>query len=270
MISRPISTLHFGSIWRDIDLAQFFSLTLSVASVTNNRYNKNLLWGISLTSLRTKLDKSLSAVVICAWPTVIPTYPLKTVHIFLLGWTSEENLYLPWLDLTQNVNISLLQTFSPLTHFPIYPEPSEHYSSSGWFQFRNISMRRLYGFFWSSKNGLICPFSYENAKVCAFFSAPEQNLVVVKSGGEFFQLFSLRLTEPFFQAALSQQSCQLCLLTERFVMCTCISFTRTKVYWKWSTFLQTATRRNLEIAFALLKVETLLLAALICWTKSLL
>ena len=157
MISRPISTLHFGSIWGDIDLAQFFSLTLSVASVTNNRYDKNLLWGISLTSLRIKLDKSLSAVVICAWPTVIPTFPLKTVHIFLLGWTSEENLYLPWLDLTQTVNISLLQTFSPLTHFPIYPEPSEHYSSSGWFQFRNISMRRLYGFFWSSKNGLICP-----------------------------------------------------------------------------------------------------------------
>ena len=86
---------------------------------------ENLLWRISLTSLRTKLDNILCAVVISAWPTVIPTYSLKTVHIISPGWTSEENLLPPYL-----LQWSFKDHISPLTHFPIHPRPRSGWRSS--------------------------------------------------------------------------------------------------------------------------------------------
>ena len=70
----------------------FYILRPNFCTPKSEMMQENLLWRISLMSLVTKLDNTLCAVVISAWPTVIPTYSLKTVHIISPGWTSEENL----------------------------------------------------------------------------------------------------------------------------------------------------------------------------------
>ena len=80
-------------------------------------------------------------------------------------------------------------------------------------------------------------------------------------GVNFFnvQLVIFKVDWTFFQEALSQQSCQLCW--QKDLLCAGASLLRgQKFIGNDLIFLQTTTRRNVEIAFALLKVETLLLA----------
>ena len=104
---------------------------------------ENLLWGISFNESQTKVRQHFVCRGHLRMTDCDSKLSLGNCTCFYFGEHLKKTFCS--LDLTQicfSPIIICKKIFSILTHFPIQPRQNVHISYSGWFQFRNLSMRK--------------------------------------------------------------------------------------------------------------------------------